>query len=96
MAALKVDLRPIETVLFAHTDADGAYSARPELSDLIDLSVLVDVPVAVRHERLSTQEERTWLNAWHARWDGAEEYYFTHVLPASSFDLVITNAHSRK
>ena len=38
---------------------DGAYSARPELSDLIDLSVLVDVPVALRHEHLSTREEIT-------------------------------------
>ncbi len=70
---------------------DGAYSARPELSDLIDLSVLIDVPVALRHERLRAREERTWLNAWHARWDGAEEYYLTHVRPASSFDLVIPN-----
>jgi para-aminobenzoate synthetase len=75
---------------------DGAYSARPELSDLIDLAVLVDVPIALRHERLSAREERAWLNAWHARWDGAEEYYFTQVRPVSSFDLVITSAPSRK
>jgi para-aminobenzoate synthetase len=75
---------------------DGAYSARPELSDLIDLAVLIDVPVAVRHERLRAREERSWLNTWHARWDGAEQYYFTHVRPPSSFDLVIKNAPTRE
>jgi len=70
---------------------DGAYSARPELTDLIDLSVLVDVPVALRHERLSAREDRARLDSWHARWDGAEDYYFTQVRPVSSFDLVVTN-----
>jgi len=69
---------------------DGAYSARPELADLIDLSVLVDVPVAVRHARLAAREDRDFLAAWHARWDAAEEHYFTHVRPRSSFDLVVT------
>ncbi len=68
---------------------DGAYSLRPELADLIDLSVLVDVPVAVRHERLAARESSN-LDSWHTRWDAAEEYYLTHVRPKSSFDLVIT------
>jgi para-aminobenzoate synthetase len=68
---------------------DGAYSTRPELADLIDLSVLVDVPVDVRHARLAAREEKSWLQSWHARWDDAEAYYFTHVRPASSFDLVV-------
>jgi para-aminobenzoate synthetase len=69
---------------------DGAYSTRPELADLIDLTVLFDVPVGERHARLAAREEKRWLDAWHARWDDAEAYYFTHVRPASSFDLVVT------
>jgi uridine kinase len=69
---------------------DGAYSTRPELADLIDLSVLVDAPVDVRHARLAAREEKDFLDAWHARWDAAEEYYFTHVRPNSSFDLIVT------
>ena len=69
---------------------DGAYSARPELADLIDLSVLVDVPVAERHARLAARERSHFLDSWHARWDPAEAYYFTHVRPNSSFDLVVT------
>jgi uridine kinase len=70
---------------------DGAYSTRPELTDLMDCSVLVDVPVTVRHGRLAAREEKGFLDSWHARWDAAEEYYFRHVRPASAFDLVVTN-----
>jgi uridine kinase len=73
---------------------DGAYSTRPELADLIDLSVLVDVPAAVRHERLAAREDSTFLAAWHARWDAAEEYYFTQVRPKATFDLVVTPGQS--
>jgi para-aminobenzoate synthetase len=69
---------------------DGAYSARPEVSDLIDLAVLVDVPTSERHRRIAVREEdKAFLAAWHARWDAAEDYYFTHVRPPSSFDLVV-------
>ena len=69
---------------------DGAYSARPEISDLIDLAVLVDVPTSERHRRIALREtDKTFPAAWHARWDAAEDYYFTHARPASSFDLVV-------
>jgi uridine kinase len=69
---------------------DGAYSARPEISDLIDLAVLVDVPTSERHRRIAIREtDEAFLAAWHARWDAAEDYYFTHVRPPSSFDLVV-------
>ncbi len=70
---------------------DGAYSTRPELADLIDLSVLVDAPLDVRHKRLAAREDKGFLDSWHARWDVAEEYYFTHVRPKSSFDCVVLN-----
>lgn len=68
---------------------DGAYSTRPELLDLIDVSVLVDVPIAVRHARLAAREVPQFLVAWHARWDAAEDYYFSRVRPRSSFDMVV-------
>jgi uridine kinase len=60
---------------------DGAYSTRPELADLIDLAVLIDVPVSVRHERLAARESSQFLAAWHKRWDAAEAYYFTVIRP---------------
>jgi uridine kinase/Ser/Thr protein kinase RdoA (MazF antagonist) len=69
---------------------EGAYSCRPELADLIDLTVLVVAPVDERRRRIADREtNQEWTDAWHARWDPAEEYYFTEVRPASSFDFVV-------
>jgi uridine kinase len=74
---------------------DGAYSTGGALADLIDLTVLVDAPREVRHERLQAREEREFLAAWHARWDAAEEVYFSQIRPRSSFDHVVTTTASR-
>jgi uridine kinase len=68
---------------------DGAYSTRLELLDLIDLSVLVEAPAAVRHARLAAREAPQFLAAWHARWGAAEDHYFAHVRPRESFDVVV-------
>jgi para-aminobenzoate synthetase len=68
---------------------DGAYSSRPELADLIDLTILVDVPVEERHRRIAARDEAGFARAWHARWDAAEDHYFSRVRPASSFDMVV-------
>lgn len=71
---------------------EGAYSARPDLADLIDFSILVDVPQAVRHARLAQREAAAFLRAWHERWDAVERYYFTQVRPPSAFDLVLSGS----
>jgi uridine kinase len=85
MAAEAVTREPASVIVL-----DGAYSARPEISDLIDLAILVDVPTRERHRRIAVREDdKAFLAAWHARWDAAEDYYFTHIRPASSFDLVV-------
>jgi uridine kinase len=68
---------------------DGAYSARPELADVVDFSVLIDAPSALREQRLAARLEAAYVAAWHARWDEAEQFYFTRVGPPHSFDLVI-------
>jgi len=68
---------------------DGAFSARPELADVIDLSVLVEVSASIRLTRLAAREDPAFLAAWHIRWDAAEAYYFTIVRPPAAFDLVI-------
>jgi uridine kinase len=70
---------------------EGAYACRPELADLIDWSVLVDAPVEVRHQRLARREDPQFLAAWHVRWDAAEQWYFSQVMPRSAFDHVVTN-----
>jgi uridine kinase len=76
------ELRPVFVL-------DGAYSARPELMDLIDLSILVEAPSRVRQQRLAGREGAQLLASWHARWDEAETWYVTQVRPAGSFDQVV-------
>jgi len=67
---------------------DGVYSSRPELADVIDLSVLVEITGALRRQRLAAREDAAFLKAWHARWDCAEAHYFDIVRPPASFDIV--------
>jgi uridine kinase len=68
---------------------EGAYSASPELADLVDLAVLIDVPVEERHARLTAREDKHFLEKWHRRWDEVEAYYANQVRTKSSFDLVV-------
>ena len=68
---------------------EGAYTAGPELADLVDLAILIDVPVEERHARQRAREDADFLEEWHRRWDPVESYYFTQVRPRSSFDLVV-------
>ncbi len=70
---------------------EGSYSASPELADLIDLAVLIDVPIRERHRRAAARDDPEFLTRWHSLWDDVEAYYFTHVRPVRSFDLVVTN-----
>ena len=70
---------------------DGIYSARQELSDLVNVSILIDVPIADRHARLDEREDADFLKAWHERWDAAEAWYLSEARPPESFDLVISN-----
>ncbi len=71
---------------------DGAYSASPQLRDLIDISVLVEVPPNVRHSRLSARgDDPKFLASWHEIWDEVEAYYFEYICPPASFDVVIRN-----
>jgi uridine kinase len=71
---------------------EGAYSASPHMRDLIDLAVLVDVQNTTRHLRTAARGDDTeFLAEWHAVWNEVEAYYFQHVCPPESFDLVIRN-----
>ena len=71
------------------TILEGAYAARPELLDLINLSILVRLPDDIRRERLKHREGADYVSAWHPVWDEAEDYYFTNVRPPSSFDILL-------
>jgi uridine kinase len=69
---------------------DGLFSTRPGFADLIDLSVLVDVPIAVQHRHLTARWQKPYEATPAKKWEMAEQYYFTQVRPASSFNLVVT------
>jgi uridine kinase len=68
---------------------EGAFSSRVELSDLVDITVLVDAPIEVRNARLRAREEAKFLERWHKLWDPVEEYYYSELRPAESFDFVL-------
>ena len=71
---------------------EGVYSARPELDELVDLKVLVQV---ANRDRLQRRDERPHTvsrldpQGWDARWDAAERIYFDTIRPPSSFDLTV-------
>jgi len=66
---------------------EGVYSARPELAPVIDLAVLVDTSQRVRDQRIASRNHGH--DRWHSRWTAAERYYFEHMRPRHSFDVVV-------
>jgi para-aminobenzoate synthetase len=68
---------------------EGAYASSSYLQDLLDFSILIDVPVVERHSRLDNRQDGTFSKRWHALWDEVEDYYFEQVRPKGFFDLVV-------
>jgi uridine kinase len=68
---------------------DGAYSSRPELADIIDLSALVTLDDTVRRGRLLAREGEAFMARWHSIWDEAEDYYFSALRPPAAFDFLV-------
>jgi len=68
---------------------EGAYSARPELADLLTVRVLLDTPDPIRRQRLLEREGEQYRAEWEARWARAEEHYFDAVMSEARFDLVV-------
>lgn len=66
---------------------EGVYAGRPELSDLLDLRVVLLVPDKVRLERLAAREGS--IGPWEQQWYEAEEFYFDAVMSVASFDVAV-------
>lgn len=82
-----------QTLSIAETDVvllEGAYCARPELHELLDVLVLLDPPLDVRRQQLLEREGDEYREDWEGRWSEAEDLYFTQVVPPERFDLVIS------
>ncbi len=80
---ISVESRPVIVV-------EGVYSARPELRDLIDLAVLVDIDEDLRLQRLLEREGE--ISGWEQQWHLGENWYFTNVALRESFDFVVDNS----
>jgi para-aminobenzoate synthetase len=83
-SSIPLTCQPTDVVIL-----EGAYSARPELGDLLTLRVLLDTPPLIRRQRLLEREGERYRAEWEARWACAEEHYFKTVIRAGAFDLVI-------
>ena len=68
---------------------EGAYSCRPEMHDVLDLLVLLDIPRDVRRQQLLEREGEAHRSDWESRWAVAEDHYFATVMPPERFDLVL-------
>ena len=68
---------------------EGAYSARPELHEHLDLLVLLDPPADIRRQQLLDREGDAYRADWEGRWSEAEDIYFSEIMTRNKFDLVI-------
>lgn len=82
-SALASRLSPRPVILL-----EGTYSACPELADLLDLRVLMTVTDVEREARLLAREGS--IGAWERQWHEAEEHYFTAIMPADRFAIIMS------
>ncbi len=85
-SAIATELRARPVILL-----EGTYSARPELADLVDLAILVDVPDSLRMERLLAREGE--IGPWERQWHRAEDWYLARQAPVGRFDCVLRDGH---
>jgi uridine kinase len=78
-------LQPADVILI-----EGAFSASPPLADLVDYTILVDVPLQVRNARTAAREDPVFLERWHQLWDPVENYYHHQLRPQTYYDLVVS------
>lgn len=84
LAAEPVTVTPAAVVVL-----DGVYSGRPELASVVDLRVLVTADEGERHRRLAQREGVGYRDEWFERWSEVEQHYFSRIMPAVSFDLIV-------
>lgn len=68
---------------------EGVYSARPELSNFVDITIFVGSPKDIRHSRLLKREGK--ISEWELQWHRAEDWYFKNTAPIENFDIIYLN-----
>lgn len=84
LAATPVHLSPRPLIIL-----EGVYSARPELSDLIDLALLIQATTTLRTQRLIAREGT--IGPWERQWHRAEDWYFGQAAPNNRFDCIVAS-----
>lgn len=84
------ETRPVRVKPGAPLLLDGVYSARPELADLVELAVFVDVPEQLARERTTARDGKR--DPREDAWRGAEQDYLTRVRTPESFDLRVAGS----
>ena len=69
---------------------EGVYSGRRELSEWVDVSVLLCVDEHDRQRRLRSRERDAFDAAWDRRWSSAEDHYFDTLTTPDRYDLVLS------
>jgi uridine kinase len=64
---------------------EGVYAARPELAELVDLTVYLGVDPGLRADRYGEREADG--PDWQRFWERGERHYFSVVRPPASFDI---------
>lgn len=80
---------PISMTLTDIVILEGAYSARPELHDVLDIRILVNTPPEQRRRQLLQREGDDYRTDWETRWSAAEDHYFGMIMPPHRFDHVL-------
>jgi uridine kinase len=88
------DRVPLRSTPVSMTSADivileGAYSARPELHDVLDILILLNTPPEQRRRQLLQREGDDYRTDWEARWSAAEDHYFGVIMSPHRFDHVL-------
>ena len=79
-------VEPEEIVL-----VEGVYSSRPELRTMLDAAIIVEASRDERRRRVLARgpnQSSDWMTPWMA----AEDWYFDHIRPQDSAELILPSA----
>lgn len=82
----RITVEPEEIVL-----VEGVYSNRPELRPILDAAIFIDAPRDERIRRVLARDPNSSTD-WITPWMSAEDWYFTHIRPQATADLLLRSA----
>jgi len=78
-----ITVEPEEIVL-----VEGVYSSRPELREMLDVAIFIDAPRDERRRRVLARAPNS-SSDWMTPWMAAEDWYFNHIRPQDTCDLIL-------